>query len=317
MSRTVENVGVRILNSLVATGVLALCIASCQSTSSSTSAQMSYESPQAAVQELVGALRANDEARIGKLLGPEGWRLVNSGDAVADQRVIAAFLAEFDKHHEVVVDGGVATLVVGEGDWPMPIPIVSEAGAWRFDTEQGREEILARRIGDNELGAIAVCRAIADAQHDFAEMNANSAGELRIYAQKFASSKGARDGLYWEAAAGEPQSPLGPLVAEAVEDGYGSPTRERRPFYGYYYRMLTEQGPSAPGGARSYVEGGRMTHGFAAIAWPSAYDVSGVMTFMINDQGVLYQRDLGADTARIAATMAAFDPGEGWIVVAD
>ncbi len=317
MARTVENVGVRMLKSLVATGVLALCVASCQSTSSSTSAQMSYESPQAAVQELVGALRANDEARIGKVLGPEGWRLVNSGDAVADQKVIAAFLAAFDKHHEVVVDDDVATLVVGEDDWAMPIPVVSEAGAWRFDTDQGQDEILARRIGENELGAIAVCRAIADAQHDFADMNAKSAGEPRVYAQRFVSSTGARDGLYWEAAAGEPQSPLGPLVAEAVEDGYGSPSRDRRPFHGYYYRMLTEQGPSAPGGAHSYVEGGRMTRGFAAIAWPSAYDTSGVMTFMINDQGVLYQRDLGTDTARIAATTGAFDPGEGWIVVAD
>ncbi len=303
----------------LAIGVLGACLAACESTSYSEIPQASYDSPQAAVQELVGALRSHDDARVEKVLGPEGRSLVNSGDDVADQKLVAEFLSAYDKKHEVVVEGSVATLVVGDDGWELPIPVISEAGAWRFDTEQGHEEILARRIGENELNAISVCRAIVDAQHDYADMNAGGGADgQRVYAQKFGSSKGARDGLFWEAKAGEPPSPLGPLVADAVEEGYGpSKTHARQPFYGYYYRMLTGQGPSAPGGARAYIQGGKMTGGFAAIAWPAAYDNSGVMTFMINDQGVLYQRDLGADTARIAATIAAYDPGEGWVLVPD
>lgn len=300
-------------------GVLTLCAAGCQSSDSHSSSNppQAFNSAEAAVQELVGALRAHDNARVAKVLGSEGRALIDSGDPVADQQRIDTFLALYDRHHAVHIDGKTARLVIGDDDWEMPIPVVSEKAGWQFDTESGKEEMLARRVGENELDAISVCRAIVDAQQDFAAVTGPGTDGKPVYAQRFLSTTGTHDGLYWEAKAGEAQSPLGALVADAVAEGYESPTRTRQPFHGYYFRMLSEQGASAPGGARSYIVNGRMTGGFATIAWPAAYDNSGIMTFLISDQGVLYQRDLGNDTARVAATIAAFDPGEGWVVVPD
>jgi len=198
----------------------------------------------------------------------------------------------------------------------MPIPLVQNGAGWHFDTERGKDEILSRRIGRNELSTIEVCRAVVDAQLEYAAQD-NSGRGAGEFAAKFVSAVGKRDGLFWPAAAGQPESPLGPLVAEAAKEGYsrsGDPSR-RQAYHGYYYRMLTAQGAGAPGGAKSYLVDGRLTGGFAVLAEPAAYGVSGVMSFVVARNGVVYQRDLGSDTARAAAAIKAFDPVDGWTIV--
>ena len=250
-----------------------------------------------------------------QILGPDGRDLIDSGDAVADRKAVAVFLSAFDRAHSIDVESDQATLVVGEDAWPLPIPVVAVNGAWRFDTEAGREEMLARRIGENELAVIQVCQAIVDAQREYMAMTKPGAGDTGVYAQKFLSSPGTRDGLFWMTAAGEPPSPLGPLVADAVAEGY-TKQDAGEPFHGYYYRMLTQQGSSAPGGAQSYLEDGRMTGGFAVVAWPASYENSGIMTFLVADQGVVFEQDLGPDTERRAAAITSFDPSSDWVVVA-
>ncbi len=282
----------------------------------------SFSSPEEGATALVSALRPFNEDELRAILGPDGREIISSGDEVADRQGAEEFVAAWDRRHNVIVEDGTATLVVGDDDWPLPIPLVLTDGAWRFDAEAGKDEILARRVGRNELSAIESCRAIVDAQRDFAAMNAGGAGggAEPVYAQTFRSDPGQRNGLYWETGEGEPPSPLGTLVAEAVAEGYGgrgAPAAGEgpRPYHGYCFRMLTSQGPSAPGGARSYLVDGRMTGGFAAVAWPAEYENSGVMTFLVNHAGVVYQKDLGADTPKIAGAMTAFDPGEGWEVV--
>jgi len=209
-------------------------------------------------------------------------------------------------------------LMVGNDRWPMPIPLVQHGAGWQFDTERGKDEILARRIGRNELSAIEVCRAVVDAQAEYVAQD-NSGRGAGEYAARFVSAIGKRDGLFWPALAGQPESPLGPLVAEAAKEGYsrsGDPSR-RQAYHGYYYRMLAAQGAAATGGAMSYLVDGRMTGGFAVLAEPAVYGVSGMMTFLVARSGVVYQRDLGPDTARVAAAIKAFDPGSGWTVVHD
>jgi hypothetical protein len=278
----------------------------------------SFNSPEAGVEALVGALRPYDESRAVAVLGPEADDVLVSGDPVADENTREAFLAAYDRRHRIVTeDDGSATLLVGDDDWPMPIPLVRSGGTWRFDTASGKDEILNRRIGNNELSTIEVCRAIVDAQQEYADADPTHSGS-RAYAPKFLSDPGARNGLFWETREGEPPSPLGELVAEAVVEGYPLPTsadRTPQPYHGYYYKMLTAQGPSAPGGARSYVERGHLTGGFGVVAWPADYLNSGVMTFMVNQDGVVYQRDLGPDTALIAGSMTAFDPDASWVMV--
>jgi hypothetical protein len=281
--------------------------------------QQTFASPDAAVNALVGALRPFDEGRLRAVLGPDAGDIISSGDKVADSNQLDTFFIAYDRKHRIdMTDNDTATLLVGEGDWPLPIPIVREGNAWVFDTDSGKDEILARRVGRNELDTIQTMRAIVDAQDDYAETDPMKTG-VQIYAQKFFSDPGTHDGLYWEAQPGEPQSPLGDLVAEAVSESYTTPTAETRanpqPFHGYLYRMLTAQGDAAPGGARSYIEGDRMIGGFGVIAWPASYGNSGVMTFIINQNGILYQKDLGDNTAELAKSMTAFNPSEGWEVV--
>jgi Protein of unknown function (DUF2950) len=213
-----------------------------------------------------------------------------------------------------------AVLQVGEDGWPLPIPMRrgGPEGRWRFDVRAARQELLARRIGRNELAAIETLRAIVDAQRDYA-LTAGRQGPFRAYARRFFSSPGARDGLYWPTGEGEPESPLGPLVAAASDGGYGGrgTTDQPQPFHGYLFRILERQGPAAPGGAMAYVVDGRMIGGFAVLAWPASYGNSGVMTFVVSHQGVVYERDLGAGTARLAREITAFDPGPGWRPVAE
>jgi hypothetical protein len=276
--------------------------------------QQTFAAPEEAVKALVEALKVNDTKALAAMLGPGSQDIVASGDPVTDRARRQEFVSLYEKKHRLEQAGADrAVLSVGPDDWPLPIPLVKQGAAWRFDTAAGRHEILARRIGRNELDTIQTCLAYVDAQREYARMGHDGAGGPE-YAQQFASDKGRRNGLYWPSGQGEVQSPLGPLVAEAQKAGYrrgaggGRPT----PYHGYYYRILKAQGPHAPGGAYDYVVGGRMIGGFALVAYPARYASSGIMTFLVNQDGVVYQKDLGEDTEKIARAMQAFDPDDTW-----
>lgn len=282
-----------------------------------SSGHRTFDTPDAAAQGLVTAVRSNDTAALKHIFGPGSDDLVSSGDAVADRNRYEAFVERFDQKHQLVPGpDGSMTLQVGPDGWPLPIPIVQDesTGKWWFDTDAGRDEVIARRVGRNELDVIEVCKAIVDAQGEYAQADRNGDG-IAEYAQKFISEKGLRNGLYWEAGPGEPESPLGPLVADAAEEGYATsanPSTEPRPYHGYCYRMLTAQGANAPGGQASYLADGKMTGGFAVVAHPADYGNSGITTFIVSHHGVIYQKDLGPDSERLARGMQAFDPGPGW-----
>jgi hypothetical protein len=239
--------------------------------------------------------------------------LISSGDKVADRAVRERFVAMYDEGHRLVKEGDTqAVLQIGKDEWPFPIPLVSEGGAWRFDVAAGQQEILNRRIGANELSAIQVCLAYVDAQRDYWQLNPDKSPLLH-YARKVRSTEGKRDGLYWKTGPGEPESPLGPLAAQAQREGYSAKASGKRvPYHGYYYRILTAQGPDAPGGAYDYLVRGKMIGGFALIAYPAQWAVSGVMTFIVNHEGVVYQKNLGRDTAAIAATIKTYNPDSTW-----
>jgi hypothetical protein len=261
---------------------------------------------------LVDAIKADDRKALLDILGPEGLTLVDSGDAVADRNARQRFAAEYDRAHRLEGGGGKVVLHVGPDDFPFPIPLVPEGPVWRFDTRAGKEEILNRRIGRNELHAIQACLAYVDAQREYYSEDRNADG-LREYAQRFASSPGKRDGLFWETKPGEPPSPLGPLVAQARIEGYGGARQATPvPYHGYYYRIVTAQGADAPDGAYDYLAHGRMIGGFALVAFPAQYGVSGVMTFIVNHEGVVYQKDLGPNTTAIARGLRLFNPDGSW-----
>ena len=277
--------------------------------------QTTFASPEEAADALVAAVRANKTADLQKILGPSGRKLIFSGDRVADKQARDRFAAAYDKGHAIEKPSdATATLVVGEEKWPVPLPIVKDGDAWRFDTKAGAEEILNRRIGRNELNAMQVCGAIVDAEREYASVDRDANGHLE-YASKFRSSRGKHDGLYWTAATGEQESPIGPLLARARAEGYfvGEGKQDKRsPYHGYYYKILKRQGKDAPGGAYSYVVNGHMIGGFAVIAFPATYGDSGVMTFMADKDGVLYQKNLGPRTREIAGAIAAFNPDSSW-----
>ena len=274
--------------------------------------QRRFASPEEAMTALVEAIKTDNRKVLLDILGPEGLTLVDSGDAVADRNAGQRFAAEYDRAHRLEGGGGKVVLHVGSDDFPFPIPLVPEGPAWRFDTRAGKEEILNRRIGRNELHAIQACLAYVDAQREYYSEDRNTDG-LREYAQRFASTRGKRDGLFWETKAGETPSPLGPLVAQARIEGYGGARPATPvPYQGYYYRILTAQGPDAPDGAYDYLAHGRMIGGFALVAFPAQYGVSGVMTFIVSHAGVVYQKDLGQNTAAIARGLKVFNPDGSW-----
>lgn len=220
-------------------------------------------------------------------------------------------LLRYDEKNRMETEGDEKVILhIGNNDWPFPIPIVKTGERWRFDTTQGKEEILSRRIGKNELDAIQTCLAYVDAQREYAAMDRDSDG-LQAYAQKFRSTKGKKDGLYWEAAPDEEPSPLGPLVAKARSDGYMKGEKPA-PYNGYFFRILTAQGANAKGGAYSYLVKGKMVGGFALVAYPASYGSSGVKTFIVNHEGVVYEKDLGRKTAKLAKFMKAFNPDKTW-----
>ncbi|HKY17642.1 MAG TPA: DUF2950 domain-containing protein [Rhizomicrobium sp.] len=264
------------------------------------------------VDRFVAAGRAKDMAALDKILGQDGYDILHSGDVQADRNALERFITAYDARHKLVQDSPTrSTLVVGTDDWPMPIPLVKGANGWSFDAAAGRAELLARRIGRNELSTIQACKAFVDAQREYASTDRGDG--LLDYAQRFISTPGKQDGLYWPAKPGEPMSPLGPLFVKAQAAGYAPRAKNTpQPFNGYYFRILTGQGPAAKGGAYNYLAHGKLMGGFALIASPATYGVSGVMTFIVNQDGTVFQKDLGPNTATAAAQIKTFDPGPGW-----
>ena len=280
---------------------------------SSAGAQQAFKSPEEAGDALIAALRAGDVKAIIRVLGPDAAEITSSGDKVDDENTRKLVLAAYDAKHSITKNStGQSFLTVGDNEFPLPIPLVEKDGSWRFDTVAGREEILYRRIGRNELATIEAALAYVDAQNDYAEMAPSGAG---VYAQRIVSSPGKKDGLYWPTADGEPQSPLGEAVAAATLRGYrvGGPPA---PFHGYYFKVLTRQGPTAAGGALNYIVKGKMMGGFALVAYPAQYGNSGVMTFLVNHNGDVFEKDLGARTPQIAGMMSSYNPDRTWRKVA-
>jgi DUF2950 family protein len=275
--------------------------------------QPSFATPEQAVETLLGAVQAGHTATVSAILGPGSAKLIRSGDPVADAQARDKFVSAYRDANEINKDGDkLAVLVVGKDGWTFPFPIVQRGGGWQFDASAGAEEIINRRIGANELNAIETCREYVDAQHEYAEADPNHTGYVE-YAQQFLSSAGKKDGLYWPAAAGEDESPLGPLMASARGEGYDPKNKKARtPYHGYFYRILKGQGAAAQGGAYDYVVRGHMIGGFALVAFPAQYGVSGIMTFIVNHDGVVYERDLGSHTVEIAEKMTLFNPDAGW-----
>lgn len=276
--------------------------------------QRSFASPEEAAKALIEDLKTNDTKALSDLFGPGSEDLVSSGDPVADQERRKKFVDFYElKHGLEKVGAGKVFLHIGHDDWPFPIPVIKTTKGWQFDPDEGREEILARRIGRNELGAIQVCLAYVDAQREYALKDRDSNGLLE-YAQQFRSDPGEKNGLYWPAKDQKDLSPLGSLMvaAEGAGRDVRAPGKAPTPFHGYYYRILKAQGKHASGGAYDYLVNGKMIGGFALVAYPANYDVSGIMTFIVNHDGVVYQKDLGEETEAIGKKMTAFDPDATW-----
>ena len=292
-------------------GLAILFAASC----SQHAVQAKFASPQEAAVALHQALKAETPEKLQAIFGREWMEAAGSGDPVSDQhdREVVALAMEQPWHWEPAGEN-TQELIIGDEQWPFPVPLVKVGNEWQFDSEEGKEEILARRIGRNELRIIDVCRAYAQMQKEYASQphDGKPAG---LFAQRFRSAPGRQDGLYWQKKYGERRSPLDELVAAAVAEGYDLNKSESAPFYGYYIRMLTAQGPTAPGGKKSYVINGDMSGGFALLAYPAKYASSGVMTFVVGQDGVVYQKDLGKETATQAPRLADYNPDESWTAV--
>jgi hypothetical protein len=290
--------------------VIAIVLAGCTSTRSMAQqpGQKTFSSAEDASNALVMAIQSNDEKATLEILGPDGRSIVSSGDDIEDANSRTNFVQKYQEMHRLAKDpDGSTTLYIGAKNWPTPIPLVNKGRAWYFDTEAGKKEILYRRIGRNEMSAIRVTQELVAAQKEYYVAQHNE------YAQKIFSSEGQHNGLYWKAAEGEAPSPIGPLVAAAVAEGYTkgqdvAPT----PYRGYYYGILTRQGKNATGGAKSFIVNGKMTDGFAFIAYPAEYRSSGVMTFIIGADGVVYEKDLGKKTEAAAKTTKEYNPNNSW-----
>ena len=268
--------------------------------------QQTFPSAEVAANTLVEAIRKDDDKVVSAILGA-GWRDFVPGTKAEEDKTRADFLKSWDETHKVVPNGDdKATIEVGTTGFVMPIPLVKDGGGWRFDIDAGRAEIQARYIGHNEIRVVQTLLAVVDAQRDYSAMDPMKTG-VATYARRLLSTPGKKDGLYWEAQPGEPESPLGPLVANAQQG-----VKEGEGYYGYHYRLLYGQGADAPGGAYSYLANGRMIGGFGVIAWPVTYGETGVMTFIVNQDGVVYEQDLGPDTAQKAANILVFNPDKDW-----
>ncbi len=269
--------------------------------------QKTFSFPEDASNALVTAAQGNDEKAMLDILGPEGKQIVSSGDEAEDAQSRANFVQKYQEMHRLVKEpDGTTTLYIGAENWPTPIPLVNKGNLWYFDTESGKKEILFRRVGRNEMSSIRVCQELVAAEKEYSAQH----GE---YAERIFSDEGQHDGLYWKAGDSEPQSPIGPLVAAAVTDSYAK-SRETAPipYRGYYFHVLTRQGKNGPGGAKSYIVNSKMTDGFAFVAYPAEYRSSGVMTFIVNEDGVVYQKDLGRKTDVLAKAMKEYNPNSSW-----
>ncbi len=274
--------------------------------------QKTFASPEDAVKALIDAAKAGNQEELMAIFGPSAREVLSSGDPVVDKQTREQFVSAYDDKHGLVPDSdGKVTLQIGKEDWPFPIPIVKKNQQWVFDTKKGKEELINRRIGRNELNTIQTCLAYVDAQREYAGKDRDGDG-LFEYAQKFVSTPGAKDGLYWEAKPGEEESPFGDLFARATREGYKKRDEKPTPYHGYLFKILKAQGKNAPGGAYDYVVRGRMIGGFALVAHPAKYGISGVMTFIVNHDGIVYQKIFGKDTAKIAQAMKLFNPDKTW-----
>jgi hypothetical protein len=274
-----------------------------------------FASPEDAGQGLLEAAKSGDQNAVLAVFGPESKDIIFSGDATQDKTTVDKFVAAYGVMHRWrKMPDDAQTLIIGADNFPFPIPLKKNAaGEWFFDTAAGKDEILSRRIGRNELAVIDICGALADAEAEYFSQRLAD-GKTSQYAVKFISDSGQKNGLYWDAPEGQPKSPLGPLVAFATNEGYSAKPDAHTPFHGYYFHMLTGQGSQAPGGAKDYVVDGKMVKGFAFVAYPAEYGNSGIMTFIISQDGILLQKDLGKTTADIAAAMTKFDPDPTWTV---
>jgi hypothetical protein len=284
------------------------------SAAAAESTQKTFATPDDAVAALVAAVKADNIKELREVLGHAGGTL-SSGDKVADRAAANAFVREYDAKHAVSVDGNKASLVIGKDDFPFAFPLVKAGERWRFDTAAGIDELNARRIGANELNTINVLQAIVDAQRDYASADRDGDGVF-TYARKIISTPGKRDGLYWKTKPGEPPSPLGELIAQASGEGYGKDnSKAPKPYHGYYFHGLKGQAKMGDSPALDYVVRGRAIGGFGVVAYPAKYGSSGIMTFIVNQDGTIYESDLGPSTASRAGAMTKFDPGKGWSAV--
>jgi hypothetical protein len=273
-------------------------------------AQVSFDTPQAAAIALIRAAEAYDVPALVEIIGPDGKDLVSSADPVHDKQIVAEFAAKAHEKNAVVVnpkDKSQVTLVVGNDDWPLPIPIVERNGKWYFDSKQGRVEILRRRIGENELDAIQICRGFVDAQKEYAEEPHDGVNQ---YAQKIISTPGKHDGLYWTNEDGSPGGPISEPIARAIAEGYSIDRSSA--YHGYYFKVLKGQGPAAPMGQLDYVIEGAMIGGFALLATPAQYGVTGIMSFMVSYDGIVHQKDLGPNSLKTFQTTDRYNPDKSW-----
>jgi hypothetical protein len=270
-----------------------------------------FDSPKAAADALLEATSTDDVSAMKAIFGPDGERIASSGDPTADKNDRVRFTELAKKKMEVVVDPKKphrATVTIGEDNWPFPVPLVENGGKWQFASKDGLREILFRRVGRNELNVIQICQGYVEAQKEYALVQHDASG-VNEYAQKILSSPGKQDGLAWYDSNGKPAGPIGDEVAKALEEGYKSKTE---PFHGYFFKVLKSQGPAAPKGKLDYVIQGNMIGGFALVAWPAEYRASGVKTFIVSHDGIVYEKDLGPETAKVAAAMKAYNPDKTW-----
>jgi hypothetical protein len=287
-----------------------------ENAAAAAASQSTFASPEEAGKALLEAAKSGDENAVLAVFGPGSKDIIYSGDATQDKKTAAAFVSAYQVMNRWrKIDDNNEMLIIGADNFTFPVPLKKDAsGRWYFDTAAGKDEILARRIGRNELAAIEVSQTLADAQHEYFSQS-HGGPRRKQYALKFVSDKGTHDGLYWDSAEGQRRSPLGPLVAFATGEGYKVRAQSHQPFHGYYFRIMSRQGKNAPGGAKDYISGGKMVRGFAFVAYPAVYGNSGIMTFIINQNGVVYQKDLGKDTEGIASKMRAFNPDKTWTQV--
>jgi hypothetical protein len=275
--------------------------------------EKTFATPGDATLALYTAVKSNDSGMLAAILGTNSSAILHTGDDVADKNMADNFIRRYEQMHRVVIEPDqTATLYIGAENWPLPISIIkNSSGAWYFDTESGKTEILQRRVGTNENDAIEILHALVDAQHDYASEPRNGE-KTKHFALKFISDEGKQNGLYWKTDDTGTPSPIGPLLVSATSEGYNPQQGKASPFHGYYYRILTKQGSAAKGGARDYVVDGKLTRGFAFVAYPAEYRNSGVKTFIVDEDGVVYQKDLGAETSDLAAAMKEYNPDATW-----